>query len=187
MAGKHWEAYKIIEVRKLYCHCSVTQSVQGKPWRVFTNDVHLPDTAKLLSAIQMGTTIEENFKVCNALGSPTKEKKTELQQKQEAKKETRQQRTHFEELHENVPNYICCVIRMCMTLYKCSFTTRSNIGIIQFLEISLDLSRETQRIFIANRLKSKNIGLNTSEYYLENIDTMNYYITQGGESCLAFQ
>ena len=34
--GKNWEAYKIIEVRKLFSHCILKQSEQGRPWKVFT-------------------------------------------------------------------------------------------------------------------------------------------------------
>ena len=56
---RNWEAYKITEVRQLYTHCLLKQSVEGKPWKIFTSDMYLTETAKLLGAIQMGVTIRK--------------------------------------------------------------------------------------------------------------------------------
>ena len=50
--GRGWEAYKIIEVRQLFSHVLLKQSVEGKPWRVFTDETYLAETAKLLGAIK---------------------------------------------------------------------------------------------------------------------------------------
>ena len=71
---------------------------------------------------------------------------------------------------------------MCMSKYKCSLITGDNIPTIQFYRNKfLEFGRETKRVFIANRLKEKNpdIGLKTTEYYLESVDTMQYYVSQG--------
>src|SRR4051794_22768920 len=48
--------YKISEVCKLFNHCILKQSCEGKPWRIFTDDAHLAETAKLLGALQLGIT-----------------------------------------------------------------------------------------------------------------------------------
>ncbi len=184
-ADKKWVAYKIIEVRKLFTHCILKQSNEGRPWRVFTTDDFLAETAKLLGAIQMGVTITETHTlkhVSRILGSPTQEKKVQKEEKQRQKKEYRQNRTHFEKKEDGRKCYVCCDKMMCMHHYKCSARQRDNISIIQFFRNKfLDWSRETKRVFIANRMNSKNIdvGLTTKEFYLENIETMNYYLSQG--------
>jgi len=106
----------------------------------------------------------------------------ERKEKQRAKKERRQKCAHYEEVLANKTKFICCDKLMCMSHYKCSFLTKDNVPLIQFYRNKfLEFGRETKRIFIANRLKSKNpeIGLKTSEYYLENIETMKYYVSQG--------
>ena len=43
------------------------------------------------------------------------------------------------------------------------------------------MGRETKRVFIANRMKNKHpeIQLNTGEFYLENMETMQYYVAEG--------
>lgn len=45
----------------------------------------------------------------------------------------------------------------------------------------LDLSRDAKREFIGNRITNKNTntGSSTTEFFLENIETMNYYVAQG--------
>ena len=55
--GKNWKAYRIIEVRKLFTHCNLKQSCEGRPWKIFTDDEYLEETSKLLAAIHMGLTI----------------------------------------------------------------------------------------------------------------------------------
>ena len=175
--------YKITEVRKLFTHCNLQQSVEGRPWRVFTNDTYLAETAKLLAAIEMGTTITQVMvRVSHTIGARIDEKTRIKQEKQQEKRKKREQCTHYEEKTAAKIKYICCEKLMCMSKYKCSLLTRDNIPIIQFFRNKfLDFGRETKRVFLANRLKGKNpdIQLNTTEYYLENIDTMQYYIHQG--------
>ena len=115
-------------------------------------------------------------------GHRSADRKMERKEKQRAKKERRQKCAHYEEVLANKTKFICCDKLMCMSHYKCSFLTKDNVPLIQFYRNKfLEFGRETKRIFIANRLKSKNpeIGLKTSEYYLENIETMKYYVSQG--------
>ena len=81
---RKWEAHKIIEVRQLHAQ----QSAEGKPWRVYTTDEYLAETAKLLGAIQMGITIHEPMVgVMRTLGARTKERNLETQNKQDPKKQ----------------------------------------------------------------------------------------------------
>jgi hypothetical protein len=179
--GKKWVAYKLIEVRKLFTHCILKQSNEGRPWRVFTSDEYLAETAKLLGAIQMGVTITEAHTIKHVPFSPTQERKIDKEDKKRAKKEWRQKRKHFEKKENGSKNYVCCEKLMCMSHYKCSATMRDNIPMIQYFRNKfLDLSRESKRVFIANRMISKNIeiGLATKEFYLENLETINYYISQ---------
>ena len=180
---RNWEAYKIIELRQLFSHCILTQSVEGKPWRIFTNDTYLAETSKLLGAIQMGMTITEPMVgVSKILGARSKQKNIEINAKRAIAKETKMNKTHYEHKSDIKTTYICCDKLMCMSFYKCSFTKRENIHIIQFMRNKfLEFSHATKRVFIGNRIKSKQpeIGINTTEYYLENLETMKYYITQG--------
>ena len=70
----------------------------------------------------------------------------------------------------------------CMSRFLCSQLTQDNVSLIQFFRNKfLDLSREAQREFIGNRITNKNAntGSSTTEFFLENIDTMKYYTTQG--------
>jgi uncharacterized membrane protein YcjF (UPF0283 family) len=115
--GRGWEAYKIIEVRQLFTHCLLKQSVEGKPWRVFTDDTFLAETAKLIGAIQMGTTITEVTARARGLARMRKMQRLEGQQ---LKKEKRQMCEHYEEKLAHKTKYICCDKLMCMTTFKCS-------------------------------------------------------------------
>ena len=186
--GSNWIAYKIIAVRKLFSHCFLQQSNEGRPWRVFTNDKYLVETVKLLTAIHRGTTLSAPIvRISHQVGSRTSARKQVTYQKQEEKKEKRQQCSHYQKIikineNQKKTEYICCEKLMCMFRYKCSITTNDNIPVIQFYRNKfLEFSEATKREFIACRLKNKNVqlNLNTSEFYLENIETMMYYVNQG--------
>ena len=59
---------------------------------------------------------------------------------------------------------------------------QDNVSIIQFFRNKfLDLSRDAKREFIGNRITNKNTntGSSTTEFFLENIDTIKYYTSQG--------
>jgi hypothetical protein len=143
--GRGWEAYKIIEVRQLFTHCVLKQSVEGKPWRVFTDDYYLAETAKLIGAIQMGTTITEVMAHARALN---KQRKHERAEGQGAKTEKRHMIAHYEEQLANKKKLICCEKLMCMTKYKCSLYSRENISTIQFLETNFWNLVERQKEFL---------------------------------------
>ena len=55
--GKNWNGYPIIEVRQLFVHVILKQSCEGRPWRVFTDETYLAETAKLLGALHMGVVL----------------------------------------------------------------------------------------------------------------------------------
>ena len=113
------------------------QSVEGKPWRVFTDDTYLAETAKLLGAIQLGVTLTEpRVSVSHTLGERTKERALVTQQKRDIKKEERQNCTYYVQKSETKIDYLCCKQLMCSSVYKCSKTTTNNIVTIQFLETS---------------------------------------------------
>ena len=148
---------------------------------MFTDDEYLAETARLLGAIQLSVHIESTAGRSFTMASPNQERKLATSEKQQVKKLQRQACSWFETTKQGKLAYVCCN-QCCMTQFKCSKQTGDNIPLIQWYRNKfLDFSRETKRMFLAARIKSKKseIGVATTLFLLETVEVMNYYLSQG--------
>ena len=189
-AAKKWVAYKIIDVKILRVHTMLTQTCEGRPWRIKTEEAYLSETSRLLCALDQGIEVTDRTKTTRSLvagcwlfKSESAQKKDEQKTKKELKKIQRQQETFYRKIKHGEQRNVCCN-DFCMSVFECGQAeSRSvNIPLIQYFRNHfLELSHYGKRGFICNRLKSKNeeLGIKHTRFYLEPPDTIRYYVMQG--------
>ena len=113
--AKDWVAYKIIDIKILRVHAMLTQTCEGRPWRIKTDEVHLSETSRLMCALDQGIVVTGRTRTTQSLvagcwlfKSESARKKDEQKTKKELKKLQRQQETFYRKIKHGQQRIIYC-------------------------------------------------------------------------------